>query len=80
MKALHAANYAVFREILKKEREDQGLKQKEIASRLNVPQSFVSKYENGERRLDIVEFLFVSKALGVDPVKILKRLNQLINQ
>jgi transcriptional regulator with XRE-family HTH domain len=33
---------------------------------LNVPQSFVSKYENGERRLDVVEFIAVAKALEVD--------------
>ncbi len=76
MKTSHAAKYAVFREIMKEAREDQGLKQKEVASRLNLPQSFVSKYENGERRLDVVEFLAVSAALGVDPIKILKNLNE----
>jgi transcriptional regulator with XRE-family HTH domain len=43
--------------------------QEELASRLKKPQSFVSKYENGERRLDAIELLAVLKALGVDPAR-----------
>jgi transcriptional regulator with XRE-family HTH domain len=37
-----------------------------VARRLGRPQSFVSKYESGERRLDIVEFLEVAEAIGFD--------------
>jgi transcriptional regulator with XRE-family HTH domain len=47
-------------------RERQGLTQAELASRLGKPQSFVSKYESGERRLDVMEFVFVCDALGVE--------------
>ena len=43
-----------------------GITQQELAKRLKKPQSFVSKYENGERRLDVVEFLEVATALGFD--------------
>lgn len=48
--------------------------QEELARRLKRPQSFVSKYENGERRLDIVEFLHVTRAIGVDPVELLREI------
>jgi transcriptional regulator with XRE-family HTH domain len=44
-----------------------------LSQRLNRPQSFVSKYERGERRLDVVEFGEVAKALSVDPVKLLDK-------
>ena len=40
-----------------------GLKQADVASRLAVPQSFVSKYETGQRRLDLVDLLSVCAAL-----------------
>lgn len=71
MKSTHSQQYESFREALKQARIDQGLTQKAVAARLNVPQSFVSKYENGERRLDVVEFIAVAKALGVDYLKVL---------
>jgi transcriptional regulator with XRE-family HTH domain len=47
-----------------------------IEAKLGKFQSFVSKYERGERRLDVVEFLDVAKALGVEPCKILKELQR----
>jgi transcriptional regulator with XRE-family HTH domain len=48
--------------------------QSDLAKKLKKPQSFVSKYENGERRLDVVEFIAVCKALGIDAKKILANL------
>ena len=47
-------------------RKEQGLSQDAVASRLGKPQQYVSRYEVGERRLDMVEFLDAAKALGVD--------------
>ena len=47
-------------------RKSSGLSQAELAIRLNRHQQFVSRYEIGERRLDIVEFIDISRALGVD--------------
>ncbi|HEY4777937.1 MAG TPA: helix-turn-helix transcriptional regulator [Candidatus Acidoferrales bacterium] len=58
-------------ELLVKVRLDAGLTQVELSSRLNRPQSFVSKYERGERRLDVVEFGEIAVALGVDPARLL---------
>lgn len=42
-----------------------GLRQVDIASRLHLPQSFVSKYESGERTLDLFELRLVCKSLGI---------------
>ncbi|HEY1803200.1 MAG TPA: helix-turn-helix transcriptional regulator [Terracidiphilus sp.] len=63
--------YKKFRELLVEVRRAAGFTQAELSQRLNRPQSFVSKYERGERRLDVVEFGEVAKALSVDPGKLL---------
>ena len=55
-------------------RQRAGLSQAELAKRLRRPQTFVSKYELGERRLDVVEFAAAAIAIGVDPAPIFKRL------
>ena len=62
-----------FRKLLVEVRKAAGLTQAELSRRLKKPQSFVSKYERGERRLDVVEFGEVAKALSVDPVKLLEK-------
>jgi transcriptional regulator with XRE-family HTH domain len=55
-------------------RKDAGLKQTEVALRLQKPQSFVSKYERGERRLDVLEFGAIAEALGRDPGELLNQI------
>lgn len=65
----HSADYERLREALSKARKNKGLTQNVLAERLDKPQSFVSKYENGERRLDVVEFLSICEALELDPGK-----------
>jgi len=64
-------NYKRLRELLVGCRKAAGMTQVELSSRLKRPQSFVSKYERGERRLDVVEFGEVAKALDIDPSKFL---------
>ncbi|UQZ90739.1 XRE family transcriptional regulator [Deltaproteobacteria bacterium Smac51] len=71
MKSIHSVEYQAFLAALKKARNDKNLKQEIVAQRLKRPQSFVSKYESGERRLDVVEFLAVAKVLEVDPMQLL---------
>ena len=52
-------------------RKAAGLTQHALARRLKKPQSFVAKYEGGERRLDVVEFIAIARALGADPLKLM---------
>ena len=52
--------------LLRETRTKAGLTQAELASRLHRDQTFVSKYETGERRLDILELRDVCRAIGVD--------------
>lgn len=66
--------YEHFQGALTEARQKNNLTQQEVASRIGKPQSYISKYESGERRLDVVEFLDVCKALGVKPISILRGL------
>jgi transcriptional regulator with XRE-family HTH domain len=72
--SVFTARYERFRNLLIDARKDKGLTQQDVAFRLKRPQSFVSKYERGERRLDVVEFLEVADALAIDPHKLLREL------
>jgi transcriptional regulator with XRE-family HTH domain len=64
--SLHSGRYQIFRELLVDARETSGKTQVEVAKLLRKPQSFVSKYERGERRLDFSEFVEIAMALGID--------------
>ena len=63
--------YTAFERALAAARNRKELTQQQVADLLGHPQSFVSKYESGERRLDVVEFLDVCTALGISPDEIL---------
>lgn len=62
--------------LLKRIRVEAGLNQEELARRLNKPQSFVSKYESGERRLDLLEIKCVCAAVGVSLSEFAEHLEQ----
>ena len=64
--------YEAFTQALIAARKGAGLRQEDLALRLEKPQSFVSKMERGERRLDVVEFIVVMRAIGADPVALLE--------
>jgi transcriptional regulator with XRE-family HTH domain len=53
-------------ELLVAAREKAGLTQQQLADRLGKPQSFISKYEGGERRIDVIEFIQIADALNMD--------------
>ena len=73
-KSVHTKNYTRFLELLITARKDADVTQDEVARRLNRPQSFVSKYENGERRVDVIEFLEISQAIGFDPIAFIRKI------
>ena len=73
-KSSFTAEYKLFCKLLREAREKAGLTQEDVAKRLNRPQSYVSKYESGERRLDVIEFVRVAKVLKLTPETIFKQL------
>lgn len=72
-KSLYTAEHLRLCAALRELRNEAGLTQVQVAAELGVPQSFVSKYESGERRLDVIELHHVAKALGVTVQTILER-------
>lgn len=63
-----------MRELLKAARLSAGLRQVDVAEALDRPQSYVAKIESGERRLEFVEALDLCRALGIDPVHLIREL------
>lgn len=56
-----------LQQLLKSLRAEAGVTQQELSAMLGKPQSYVSKYESGERRLDFIEVLEICDALGIEP-------------
>ena len=72
-KSVFTTRYDQFRQLLIEARNAAALTQSGLARRLSRPQSFVSKFERGERRLDVVEFLDIAEAIGIDPYEFLSK-------
>jgi transcriptional regulator with XRE-family HTH domain len=79
-KSVHSEPYSVFAALLVGARKGAGMRQIELAQKLNKPQSFVSKFECGERRLDVIEFLTIMDALGADPLAILAEASKALHR
>ena len=71
-KSVHSGGQSAFCELMIKARKAAGLTQRELADRLHKPQSFVAKYEGGERRIDLIEFIAIVRAVGGDPVRLFR--------
>jgi transcriptional regulator with XRE-family HTH domain len=71
-KSVHSPEQQLLRELLVAARGRAGLSQQKLASHIGKPQSFVAKYEGGERRLDVIEFIVIARAIGADPLRILR--------
>ncbi len=69
---IHDSRYRWVVEQLVAARKQNGLSQAAVAKLLSRPQQYVSRYETGERRLDIFEFLDAASALGVDGLKLVE--------
>lgn len=75
---LEQREYEPIGEILSEVRQEAGFTQQELAKRLRKPQSFVSSYESGQRRIDILEFLKIMDLIGADPMKIFVRITNAV--
>jgi transcriptional regulator with XRE-family HTH domain len=65
---IEAERYRVVGACLAGARRRANVTQQELAARLGKPQSVISEYERGQRRVDVVELLVISRALGADPL------------
>lgn len=73
MKSIHSERYVRLLSVMTDARVHLELSQRELARLLKKPQSYVSKYERGERRLDVVEFMDLCKVLKLDPCAVLRK-------
>jgi transcriptional regulator with XRE-family HTH domain len=77
-KSLFSKGYTSFLRQLREARKRSGLTQIELAERLGETQSFISKCERGERRIDVVELRTFCNAMGVSFVDFVKRFDSSI--
>ncbi|MFA7456808.1 MAG: helix-turn-helix transcriptional regulator [Micavibrio sp.] len=63
-KSIHRREYKELLAALAAARKEAGLTQAELAKRLKKPQSYISKIENGERRLDVMELMEIARITG----------------
>ncbi|MBI2818452.1 MAG: helix-turn-helix transcriptional regulator [Acidobacteria bacterium] len=69
-----------LRAVLRQIRVEAGLKQADLARKLNQSQSFVSKYESGERRLDLLELRDICAAVGLPLAQFVTRLENSLHE
>jgi transcriptional regulator with XRE-family HTH domain len=74
-KSIYSEQYQQLCTLLRQLRREAGLTQVDVAKRLDVAQSFVSKYESGERRLDVIELRHVAEAIGTTLEGVVSRLD-----
>jgi transcriptional regulator with XRE-family HTH domain len=74
----YAPAYDKLATVLREERVQAGLTQVSLAEKLGKPQSFIAKYEAGERQLDVIEFLLVARAMSVPASRILRAIEPLL--
>jgi transcriptional regulator with XRE-family HTH domain len=75
-RSVFTAEYGRFLGLLVDARKKAGLTQAQLAEALARPQSYVSKFERGERRVDVIELLDITDALGVDPCNLIRRIRR----
>ena len=73
-KSVHTRAYKALCERLVAARREAGLSQQALAQKLGRPQSFVAKYEGGERRIDLIELMEICGAVGLDVSRLVRAL------
>lgn len=80
VKANLKKDYLVITELLYRLRTNAGITQMQLSEILNVPQSFVSKIETGERRIDLIELKVICNALGSNLVEFATMFEKELNE
>jgi transcriptional regulator with XRE-family HTH domain len=73
-KSVFTDAYRELLDLLVETRKTAGVTQVELAERLGRPQPFISYFERGERRVDVIEFVAIAKALGIEPEALFSKL------
>lgn len=63
-KTIHSKEHKLIKELLRQARLEAGLRQIDVAKKLRTPQSYISRCESGEHRLDVVELKTFAKLYG----------------
>ena len=79
-KSIHSERHKKLRALLIAARKAAGLTQTVVADRLGKPPSYVAKYEGGDRRLDVLEFLDIATAIGFDPCDLILSLRSTLTE
>jgi len=79
-KSVFSPQQEVLQDLLRQLRQEAGLRQSDLAALLEKPQPFVSRYEKGEKLLDLPELRQVCHALGVDLVKFVQRYEEALHK
>ncbi|WP_036773171.1 helix-turn-helix domain-containing protein [Photorhabdus australis] len=74
MVSIYSDEYQIVIKALREARVAKGVTQENLAQALDRPQSFIAKVENGERRLDVVEFVHIAHLLSLEPSVLIKRI------
>lgn len=76
LKSVLTDEYGIFMRQLIKARKLAGITQQDLAKGLGKPQSYISKYERGERRLDVVEFVRICHVLDINACSVLSKVEE----
>lgn len=68
---IYSDEHRKLREILRRERRAAGLRQSDLAERTGRSQAYISKFEKGDLRLDVVDFVRICTVIGCDVVDVL---------
>lgn len=79
-KSLFSEEYDAFCRLLRQVREEAGISQNQLAKRMDTPQAWLSKVENGHRRVDVVELWRICQAIGIEPDEFMRRLTSVLKK
>lgn len=78
-KSIYSPELDAFRSLLRQLRLGAGLQQRELSERLGKPQSFVSRYESGQRRLDLLELRQICQVIGISLTEFVERFERTLS-